>query len=69
MAKLIIVANSKARRPAKRWRASSQAVSRPIIAVMGAAAAATSSVVASDGQAEPLKNSPCGACSTWKAVR
>ena len=69
IAKLSMVANSKARRPAKLWRVSSQAVSRPIAAVIGAAIAAISIVAKNEFHAEPEKNSPRGVISMRKPVR
>ena len=67
MAKLSSVPNSKARLPAKFWRDSSQAVSRPMAAVSGAAIVAMISVVLSDGQAAPVKCSPRCPISTREA--
>ena len=58
MAKLSSVPNSKARLPAKSWRESSHAVSKPTAAVSGAATVAIVSVVAREGQAAPVKCKP-----------
>jgi len=69
MAKLSMVANSKARRPAKSWRVRRYAVSRPIVAVSGAAIAAISIVANSEFHADPEKNSPCGVVSIRNPVR
>ena len=68
MAKLIIARNSNADRPAKRWRFSSQAVSRPSAAVTGMATSESSIVVRKDGQPEPLRNQPPTPRSTPKAI-
>jgi hypothetical protein len=58
MAKLSSVPNSNTRLPAKFWRDSSHAVSRPMAAVIGAATSAITSVVVSDCHAAPTKCRP-----------
>ena len=69
MAKLSSVPNSNRRLPAKFWRDSSHAVSRPMPAVIGAATSAITSVVVSDCHAAPTKCSPRCPVSIAKAAR
>ena len=68
IAKLIIVANSKARRPAKSRRDSRYAVNSPKMVVSGAAIAETSIVVDRESQADPVKSSPPAPGSIENAV-
>ena len=63
-----MVANSKAVRPAKRWRTSSHAVRSPMPAVSGAAMEASSSVVQKEFQAAPDQMRPVAPRSTENAL-
>ncbi len=67
-AKESMVANSSAARPAKRWRTSSQAASRPSSAVSGAAMAASVTVVQNEFHAAPDQISPSAVRSMAKAL-
>src|SRR4029077_2482052 len=69
IAKLSIVANSKARRPANWRRDRRYAVNRPSSVVNGAAIAETSIVVHSESHADPVNKSPPAVGSIENAVR
>ena len=63
-----MVANSSVPRPAKRWRTSSQAASRPSAAVSGAAMAASFTVVQNEFHAAPVQISPSAVRSMANAL-
>ena len=65
--KVSISANSSRTLPLNCWRDSTHAASRPMVAVMGAAMAASLMVVKNEPQAPPVHKMPLGVHSSAKA--